>query len=83
MRRLWQSWMRRLPNRATICLEEVRKRLRFLTRRIVFRPAAERDLARCDRIVKTRIGAALLRYAVTGYGDVSLSKTVQVYSVCE
>jgi mRNA interferase RelE/StbE len=45
-----------------------------LTRRIVFRPAAERDLARCDRAVQTRIGAALLRYAVTGYGDVKYLK---------
>jgi mRNA-degrading endonuclease RelE of RelBE toxin-antitoxin system len=31
-------------------------------------------LARCDRVVKTRIGAALLRYAVTGYGDVKSLK---------
>jgi mRNA-degrading endonuclease RelE of RelBE toxin-antitoxin system len=31
-------------------------------------------LARCDRIVKTRIGAARLRYAVTGYGDVKSLK---------
>jgi mRNA-degrading endonuclease RelE of RelBE toxin-antitoxin system len=31
-------------------------------------------LARCDHVVKTRIGAALLRYAGTGYGEVKSLK---------
>jgi mRNA interferase RelE/StbE len=41
-----------------------------VTRQIVFRPAALRDLERLDRIVQARIDAALVRYALTGYGDV-------------
>jgi mRNA interferase RelE/StbE len=39
-------------------------------RRVVFRPAAMRDFARLDRIVQARIDAALVRYAMTGHGDV-------------
>jgi mRNA interferase RelE/StbE len=39
-------------------------------RRIVFRPAAARDLASLDRLVQARIDAALVRYAATGHGDV-------------
>jgi len=45
-----------------------------LTRRVVFRPAAVRDLARLDRVVQARIDAALVRYAVTGQGDVKYLK---------
>jgi mRNA interferase RelE/StbE len=45
-----------------------------VTRRIVFRPAALRDLERLDRIVQARIDAALVRYAATGYGDVKSLK---------
>src|SRR5450432_796683 len=40
----------------------------------VLRPAAARDLARLDRIVQTRIDAALVRYAATGHGDVKSLK---------
>jgi mRNA interferase RelE/StbE len=43
-------------------------------RRVVFRPAAVRDLARLDRIVQARIDAALVRYASTGHGDVKSLK---------
>jgi hypothetical protein len=35
-------------------------------RRVVFRPAALHDLARPDRIVQTRIDAALVRFAAAG-----------------
>ena len=41
-----------------------------MTRRVVFRPAAIRDLQRLDRVVQARIDAALVRYAATGHGDV-------------
>ncbi len=41
-----------------------------MIRRVVFRPAAMRDFARLDRIVQARIDAALVRYAMTGHGDV-------------
>ena len=41
-----------------------------MTRRIAFRPAALRDLERLDRLVQARIDAALVRYSVTGHGDV-------------
>ena len=41
-----------------------------MIRRVVFRPAAVRDLERLDRIVQARIDAALSRYATTGHGDV-------------
>jgi hypothetical protein len=40
-------------------------------RRVVFRPAAVRDLARLDRVVQARIDAALVRFAATGHGDVN------------
>jgi mRNA-degrading endonuclease RelE of RelBE toxin-antitoxin system len=43
-------------------------------RRIVFRPAALRDLERLDRLVQARIDAALVRYSVTGHGDVKSLK---------
>jgi mRNA interferase RelE/StbE len=43
-------------------------------RRVVFRPAAVRDLARLDRAVQARINAALVRYAATGHGDVKALK---------
>jgi hypothetical protein len=39
-------------------------------RRVVFRPAAVRHLARLDRVVQARIDAALVRFAATGHGDV-------------
>ena len=45
-----------------------------MIRRLVFRPAAVRDLQRLDRIVQARIDAALVRYAATGYGDVKSLK---------
>jgi mRNA-degrading endonuclease RelE of RelBE toxin-antitoxin system len=45
-----------------------------VTRRILFRPAAVRDLARCDRIVQARIDAALVRYATSGHCDVKSLK---------
>ena len=45
-----------------------------MTRRVVFRPAAIRDLERMDRIVQARIDAALARYALTGHGDVKSLK---------
>jgi len=41
-----------------------------VTRQVVFRPAAVRDLSRLDRIVQARIDAALVRFATTGQGDV-------------
>ena len=41
-----------------------------MIRRVLFRPAAVRDLARLDRVVQARIDAALVRYAATGHGDV-------------
>ena len=41
-----------------------------MTRRVVFRPAAVRDLARLDRVVQARIDAAPVRFAATGHGDV-------------
>jgi hypothetical protein len=37
-------------------------------RRVFFRPAAVRDLARLDRAVQARIDAALMRFATTGHG---------------
>jgi len=43
-------------------------------RRVVFRPAAVRDLERLDRLVQARIDAALVRYAATGHGDVKSLK---------
>jgi mRNA interferase RelE/StbE len=43
-------------------------------RRVVFRPAAVRDLARLDRVVQARIDAALVRFAATGHGDVKALK---------
>jgi hypothetical protein len=43
---------------------------RAVIRRVVFRPAAVRDLARLDRVVQARIDAALVRFAATGHGDV-------------
>jgi hypothetical protein len=43
-------------------------------RRVVFRPAAVRDLARLDRVVQARIDAALVRFASTGHGDVKSLK---------
>jgi mRNA interferase RelE/StbE len=43
-------------------------------RRVVFRPAAVRDLERLDRVVQARIDAAIVRYAVTGHGDVKSLK---------
>jgi mRNA interferase RelE/StbE len=43
-------------------------------RRVVFRPAAVRDLARLDRVVQARIDAALVRFAATGHGDVKSLK---------
>jgi mRNA interferase RelE/StbE len=43
-------------------------------RRVVFRPAAVRDLARLDHVVQARIDAALVRYATTGHGDVKSLK---------
>jgi mRNA interferase RelE/StbE len=45
-----------------------------VTRRVVFRPAAVRDLARLDRAIQARINAALIRYAATGHGDVKALK---------
>ena len=36
-----------------------------MIRRVVFRPAAVRDLARLDRVVQARIDAALVRFAAT------------------
>lgn len=45
-----------------------------MTRRVLFRPGALRDLARCDRIVQARIDTALVRYAASGYGDVKALK---------
>jgi mRNA interferase RelE/StbE len=45
-----------------------------MIRRVVFRPAAVRDLARLDRIVQARIDAALVRFATTGHGDVKSLK---------
>ena len=41
-----------------------------MIRRVVFRPAAVRDLASLDRTVQARIDSALVRYAATGHGDV-------------
>jgi mRNA interferase RelE/StbE len=43
-------------------------------RRVVFRPAAVRDLARLDRVVQARIDAALVRFAASGHGDVKALK---------
>ena len=43
-------------------------------RRVVFRPAAVRDLAHLDRVVQARIDAALVRFAATGHGDVKSLK---------
>jgi mRNA interferase RelE/StbE len=43
-------------------------------RRVVFRPAALRDLSRLDRVVQARIDAALVRFAATGHGDVKSLK---------
>ncbi|MEO8371209.1 MAG: type II toxin-antitoxin system RelE/ParE family toxin [Candidatus Solibacter sp.] len=45
-----------------------------MIRRVVFRPAAVRDLARLDRVVQARIDAALVRFAATGHGDVKFLK---------
>ena len=45
-----------------------------MNRRVVFRPAAVRDLAHLDRVVQARIDAALVRFAVTGHGDVKSLK---------
>ncbi len=45
-----------------------------MIRRVAFRPDALRDLACLDRIVQARIDAALVRYAVTGHGDVKALK---------
>ena len=45
-----------------------------MIRRVVFRPAAVRDLARLDRVVQARIDAALVRFAATGHGDVKSLK---------
>jgi mRNA interferase RelE/StbE len=45
-----------------------------VTRRILFRPSAVRDLERLDRVVQARIDASLVRYAVTGHGDVKSLK---------
>ena len=45
-----------------------------MIRRVVFRPAAVRDLARLDRVVQARIDAALVRFATTGHGDVKSLK---------
>ena len=42
-----------------------------MIRRVVFRPAAVRDLARLDRVVQARIDAAFVRFAATGHGDVN------------
>lgn len=41
-----------------------------MIRRVFFGPAAARDLARLDRAVQARIGAAPMRFATTGHGDV-------------
>lgn len=41
-----------------------------MIRRAVFRPAADRDLARLDPLVRARILAAVERFALTGQGDV-------------
>jgi mRNA interferase RelE/StbE len=40
----------------------------------LFRPSAVRDLERLDRVVQARIDASLVRYAVTGHGDVKSLK---------
>ena len=45
-----------------------------MIRRVLFRPAALRDLARLDRTVQSRIDVALVRYATTGHGDVKSLK---------
>ncbi len=45
-----------------------------MIRRVVFRPAAVRDLTRLDRVVQARIDAALVRFAATGHGDVKSLK---------
>jgi mRNA-degrading endonuclease RelE of RelBE toxin-antitoxin system len=45
-----------------------------MIRRVVFRPAAMRDLARLDRVVQARIDAALVRFAAAGHGDVKSLK---------
>jgi hypothetical protein len=39
-----------------------------MIRRVVFRPAALRDLARLDRFVQARIDAVLVRFATTDHG---------------
>jgi len=43
-----------------------------VSRDIAWTPAAARDLGRLDRAVAARIIDALVRYAETGQGDVSL-----------
>ena len=45
-----------------------------MIRRVLFRPAAVRDLGHLDRGVQARIDAALVRYAMTGHGDVKSLK---------
>jgi hypothetical protein len=47
-------------------------------RRVVFRPAAVRDLACLDRVVQARIYAAMVRFAATGHGDVKSLKSKTV-----
>ena len=41
-----------------------------MTRRVEFRPAGSRDLLALDRLVQSRILAAITRYATTGHGDI-------------
>ena len=41
-----------------------------MTRRVEFRPAAARNLLALDRLVQSRILAAVTRYATTGHGDI-------------
>lgn len=45
-----------------------------MIRRVLFRPTAVRDLGRLERSVQARIDAVLVRYAVTGHGDVKSLK---------
>jgi len=45
-----------------------------VSRQLLFRPAAVRDLENLDRSVQARIDAALSRFAATGHGDVKSLK---------
>jgi len=76
------GWIWRVWSRVTMSPWRKSAAGSAVIRRVVFRPAALRDLARLDRIVQARIDAALVRFAVTGRGDVKSLKAVPAKCAC-